>query len=285
MADPGATPGVRLTRVRWLAGIAVVLTLTVALVAAVTGQAQAAPLSSQLSPGAELLPGSSIESPGGADQLTMQPTGNLTGTGLDGQLWATNTNSPGAYLVNQPDGDLVLVTEAGAPTPIPLPIPIPTPTPAPGPTPQPQPQPPPRPPAGPPPPRLPSPRSRSASPTATAAPARRPTTAPAWSRRPTSQPGSPSRGPASGSTNRDGSSLPAPASPATWSSITVRPRPRTWPCTWATTRSSSRLSPAPPSGSTPSPTPALRSATAATADHLPCPPQPGSSGTRENAAN
>ncbi|MFY9926406.1 MAG: NlpC/P60 family protein [Streptosporangiaceae bacterium] len=44
----------------------------------------------------------------------MLPTGNLTETGPSGQLWATGTSSPGAYLVNQPAGDLVLVTAAGA---------------------------------------------------------------------------------------------------------------------------------------------------------------------------
>jgi cell wall-associated NlpC family hydrolase len=111
VADPGATPGVRLTRVRRLAGLAVVFTL--APTAAVTSPAQAAPIGSQLGSGAELLPGSSIESPGGAYQLTMQPTGNLAETGPAGQLWATSTNSPGSYLVNQPGGDLVLVTTAG----------------------------------------------------------------------------------------------------------------------------------------------------------------------------
>jgi cell wall-associated NlpC family hydrolase len=73
------------------------------------------PAASQLSSGATLLPGTSITSPGGAYQLTMQPTGHLAETGPSGQLWATGTSSPGTYLVNQPGGDLVLITAAGTP--------------------------------------------------------------------------------------------------------------------------------------------------------------------------
>ena len=73
---------------------------------------QAAAASSQLASGAALLPGNSIESPGGAYQLTMRATGNLVETGPAGQVWATGTTSPGAYLLNQPAGNLVLISSA-----------------------------------------------------------------------------------------------------------------------------------------------------------------------------
>ena len=76
---------------------------------------QAPAPASQLASGATLLPGHFITSANGLYQLTMRPTGDLAETGPGGLLWSSGTTSPGTRLVNQPGGDLLLLTTAGTP--------------------------------------------------------------------------------------------------------------------------------------------------------------------------
>jgi len=75
--------------------------------------ADAASIGTQLVAGSTLASGNSIESPGGAYQFDMQSDGNLVEYGPSGPIWATYTNSPGAYMVNQADGNLVVYTAKG----------------------------------------------------------------------------------------------------------------------------------------------------------------------------
>lgn len=78
-----------------------------------TGAAHAAVIGTQLNSGAALGSGNAIQSPGGAYQFDMQTDGNLVEYGPSGALWATYTSSPGAYLVNQGDGNLVVYNTTG----------------------------------------------------------------------------------------------------------------------------------------------------------------------------
>jgi cell wall-associated NlpC family hydrolase len=78
-----------------------------------TGAAHAAVVGTQLNSGVTLGSGDAIQSPGGAYQFDMQTDGNLVEYGPSGALWATYTSSPGAYLVNQGDGNLVVYNTTG----------------------------------------------------------------------------------------------------------------------------------------------------------------------------
>ena len=87
--------------------------ISVAQVVGTANPAQAASIGSQLGSGGTLGPGNSIQSAGGAYQFDMQTDGNLVEYGPSGPIWATYTNSPGAYLVNQGDGNLVVYSTSG----------------------------------------------------------------------------------------------------------------------------------------------------------------------------
>jgi cell wall-associated NlpC family hydrolase len=88
--------------------------LSIAQVIDTAAPAHAASIGSQLSSGYTLGAGYSIQSTSGAYQFDMQTDGNLVEYGPAGPIWATYTSSPGAYLVNQGDGNLVVYNTSGA---------------------------------------------------------------------------------------------------------------------------------------------------------------------------
>lgn len=86
---------------------------SLAQIAGAATAADASSIGSQLTAGGTLASGNSIQSPGGVYQFQMQADGNLVEYGPSGPIWATYTNSPGAYLVDQTDGNLVIYPAQG----------------------------------------------------------------------------------------------------------------------------------------------------------------------------
>jgi hypothetical protein len=71
--------------------------------------------SGTLLPGTTLASGQTLNSPSGAYQLTMQRDGSLVVQKGGSDVWSSGTNSPGAHVVLQGDGNLVVYSSASEP--------------------------------------------------------------------------------------------------------------------------------------------------------------------------
>lgn len=82
----------------------------------VTPAAAVTYLGSSLGPGASLVAGQCLISPGGAYQMCLQTDGNVVEYGAGRALWTAGTGGRGGTrLINQTDGNLVLYTPGWAP--------------------------------------------------------------------------------------------------------------------------------------------------------------------------
>lgn len=73
------------------------------------------PYCSNLLPNEALFAGEAVWSAAGGYELIMQGDGNLVAYGPSGALWASATNSLGAWSIMQGDGNLVVYSAAGSP--------------------------------------------------------------------------------------------------------------------------------------------------------------------------